>query len=72
MNDQTHTHTPDCVKRPILSQGQLYCYSLYRIEQEVQIEVDEEVSIATCAGCGAYGQLGSTHTRNGEECGQYV
>jgi hypothetical protein len=32
----------------------------------------ERRPMGTCGGCGAYGALDSTHTRNGEECGTYV
>jgi hypothetical protein len=39
-------------------------------DPEVEYEVDYD--IATCGGCGRYGELGRTHVRNGEECGEFV
>lgn len=33
---------------------------------------DDLDDLATCGGCGAYGILGRTHVRNGEECGEFV
>ena len=32
----------------------------------------DEHDLGICQGCGAYGPAGTTHTRNGEECGEYV
>jgi hypothetical protein len=32
----------------------------------------DDVEIAICGGCGAYGRLGEFHVRNGEECGEFV
>jgi hypothetical protein len=33
---------------------------------------DIDYDIGTCQGCGAYGRLGDMHTRNSEECGEYL
>ena len=31
-----------------------------------------DVEIGTCQGCGKYGQAGTIHIKNGEECGEYL
>jgi hypothetical protein len=35
-------------------------------------EGEDVVDIGICGGCGAYGKVGESHIRDGEECGQFA
>lgn len=55
-----------------MEDGVEYCKACYQEVANPGPRFELDLALATCGGCGAYGPLGRTHVRAGEECGTYA